>query len=151
MTRTERETLIICPDCSTSETYWGTAEPVEGGPGGFTLVDGAWTGRCPECRAKRVDASNAEYEALVRAAAELGRVANVGPLSCIEIPVGEGFWLAGERVFGFWAIMGVAETPTLFTRNVRAIVGNLNLNRGITLLDNVSDTGTQAIVHGVVD
>lgn len=44
------------------------------------------------CREAQVEASNAEYEALVRAAAQLTRAGHkASPLSFIEIPAGEGF------------------------------------------------------------
>lgn len=149
---TTRDILFTCPVCSTSNEI--PDQPLDTRTleaDGFKLIDGAWSGPCEDCKAKRGDAANAEYDALVRAAAELGTVHSVSPLMTIEIPAGEGFALEGERHFGFWAVPGYGGGSGTFCRNLREIVGELNRDRGTALLDNINDTGTQAIIHGISD
>ncbi len=102
-------------------------------------------------RRKRFEADNAEYDAIVQVATELGRVHRVSPLTTIEIPAGEGFALEGERHFGFWAVLGYGEASGTFCRNIREVVGALNRDRRTALFDNINDTGTQAIIHGISD
>lgn len=146
--------LLICPACSTSREL---TAPIDGRAlreDGCELRDGAWYGLCESCEAAHTDASNAEYEALVRASVELGKCGhNTGPLAFIDIPKGEGFAREGERWFGFWAVSGCFTDAGFdrFRRSAAAIAENLNRNRGTRLLVNVNATGTQAIVHGSVD
>ena len=147
---TKFEIMAICRKCTTSWEL-GEVDSREMKDAGFVLVDSAWTGLCQACDSKEVDAVNAEHAALQRAATELGRLHKVGPLTMITIPVGEGFELAGQRVLGFWAVPDfVNGSSGPFCRAIRSIVGSLNRNRGTALIDNINDTGTQALVHGVV-
>ena len=151
---TERGTLVICPGCSTSEDFFGVITPSEMQEDGYAIVDGAWTGLCESCETQRADASNAECEALVRAAKELGRCHHkAGPLNMVEIPVDEGFELEGEKHYGFWAISGDYSDGGFerFRHAADTIVANLNSNRSTELRVNVNGAGTQAIVHGIVD
>ncbi len=151
---TERGTLIVCPGCSSSEDFFGVITPSKMEEDGYELVDGVWTGLCSACELKRTEASNAEYEALVRASRELCRCHHqAGPFDVIEIPVDEGFELEGEKHFGFWAICGDFSDGGFerFRHAALTIVANLNSNRGTELLVNTNGAGTQAIVHGIVD
>ena len=135
--------------CSTCNTSWelGFVDHRDMPARGFVLIEGAWTGLCESCA---FGASDAEYEALVTAAAVLSLVHTVGPLSMITIPEGEDFSRPGETVFGFWAVVdhgnGAAER---FRKAAHAIVDDLNKTRGTELLVNLNDTGTQAVVHGI--
>ena len=144
------ETLITCPDCSTSINYIATGKLVEGGPSGFTLVDGAWMRRCMCCRYKAINASNAEHEGLARAAKRIARLHAVGVLEDITIPEGEGFGWPGCAVYGFWAA-AICYTDADFRRfisSARLIVGYINEDRDLELRVNVNGDNTQAIVHG---
>lgn len=150
---TTREILMTCPDCSTVETLWCDTEPVEGGPSGFKLVDGAWMGRCPDCQAKHIDASNAEHEGLARAAKRIARLHAVGVLENLTIPEGEGFGCGGAAVYGFWAA-AICYTEADFERfisSARLIVRYINEDRDLNLRVNVNGDFTQAIVHGSVE
>ncbi len=161
---TRRQIILVCPACSTTQETEGPIDRSGMKTRGFNLVNGAWTELCPSCEEKRTAASNAEYEALVRAARELSRVhkvgallfrggdPNVGPLGWITIPEDEGFDRAGERHFGFWAAPGDYSDGGFerFERTAHLIVDNLNGNRGTALLVNINLDHTQAIVHGVV-
>lgn len=152
-TDSSRKVVACCSDCSSTWEFDGPVERAKLTGVGFTLVDGAWTGLCTPCKEKRIDASNAEYEALVRATAELGRVAIVGPLTTIEIPTAEGFDREGEKHFGCWTVSN-EFTDVGFERFVsmaEAIVANINRNRGTELLLNLNGSRTQAILHGIVD
>lgn len=152
MTTTTQVLLYICPDCSTSEET--PAAPVAAHllrEQGFEFHDGAWYGRCEDCRDKHTEAANAEYEALARAAAQLGRIHNAGPLAEIQVPPAEGFHHEGERHFGFWAISGDLTDAGFdrFRRSAAFIVAELNSARGTGLVVNINTSGTQAIVHGL--
>ncbi|MCP4871601.1 MAG: hypothetical protein GY898_23070 [Proteobacteria bacterium] len=150
---TRQETLAVCRQCSTSWAIDVPVDPELVAEEGFELVDGAWTGLCESCQEKKVDASNAEYEALARAAAELGRLHHVSPMAAMVIPEAEGFELEGSGVFGFWAFAAdlTDDGRARFGETLKAVVGNLNLNRGTSLVDNLGANGRQAIVHGVLD
>lgn len=146
--------MIVCPACSTTGEIECTLDARRMRDDGFELRDGAWYGLCQSCREARVDASNAEYEALVRAAAQLTRAGHkVGPLCPIEIPAGEGFGREGERRFGFWCVSGnfTDDGFERFRTTAAAIVERLNADRGVGLVFNVNGAGTQAILHGGVD
>lgn len=98
----------------------------------------------------KVVASNAEYEALACAAAEIGRIDSAGPLTEITIPPLEGFDHEGQTRLGFWA-MSAAWSDNSFERfrlTAEAIVGTLNRDHGTRIVVNINDAGTQAIVHG---
>ena len=150
---TRRDILLLCPKCSSTHEIDGPINAEKMREHGFELVDSAWTGLCEECYGERVDASNAEFEALAIAAAQLGRIDKVSPLAQIEIPAGEGFEHEGETLFGFWAVSGNWTDASFerFRRTARLIVDLINEDRGTELLVNVNGAGTQAIVHGVVD
>lgn len=149
---TTEEILAVCRECSTTWEL-GHVNGQELRDAGFELVDTAWTGLCQACEEKQTDASNAEYEALVRAHAELGRVHHTSHPATVEIPAGLGLELEGRKRFGFWVVAadGSPDGRERFGQNVRRIVGNLNANRGTNLLDNLADDGRQALVHGLVD
>lgn len=146
--------LVICPKCSTSDEVEHELDPRSMREDGFELRDGAWYGLCPRCREAQVEASNAEYEALVRAAAQLTRAGHqASPLSFIEIPAGEGFRREGETRYGFWCVSGCYTDAGFerFRATAAAIVRRLNEDRGTGLVFNTNVQGTQAILHGVVD
>lgn len=150
---TTREVLIVCPVCSTTRELEAPIDSAAMRKIGFELVDDAWTARCEGCETKHVAASNAEYESLARAAAQIGKIDKAGPLAHIEIPTGEGFEHEGELLFGFWAVSGhfTDDSFERFRRTAWLIVEQLNEDRGTRLLVNVNADGTQAIVHGIVD
>ncbi len=150
---TTRDILFTCPACSTSSEI--PDQPLDTRTleaDGFKLVDGAWSGLCEDCKAK-ADADNAEYDAIVRAAAELGRLGHVSPLTTIDIPAGEGFRREGEKHFGFWAVSGDFTDAGFerFASMARSIVDSLNRDRGTAIFLNINPAQTQAIVHGVID
>lgn len=151
---TTRTIVFTCPKCSSSEEI--PEQPLDTRQleaDGFKLVDGAWTGLCEDCQAGRVDASNAEYEALIRAAAQICRIGKTGPLANIQIPEVDGFGFPGQQLFGFWAISHAWDTKAwaTFVRSARLIVRTINENRGTELVVNINSGGTQMIVHGIVD
>ena len=136
---TTRDILFTCPTCSSSNEI--PDQPLDTRAleaDGFKLIG---------------DADNAEYDALVRAAAELGRVANVSPLAVIEIPEAEGFRHEGETRFGFWAVSGDFTDAGFerFASMARSIVNSLNRDRSTAILLNINPAQTQAIVHGIID
>lgn len=146
--------LIVCPKCSTTDEIEHDVDPRSMRADGFELRDGAWTGLCPRCRAEKIEASNAEYEAIVRASAQLTRAGHkCGPLAHIRIPEGEGFRREGELLFGFWCVSGCYTDAGFerFRRTASTIVARLNEDRGLGLVFNTNVQGTQAILHGVVD
>ncbi|HEU01354.1 hypothetical protein LCGC14_1552580 [marine sediment metagenome] len=150
---TTRAILFTCPACSSSNEI--PNQPLDTRAlvaDGFKLVDGAWSGLCEDCKAKAGDADNAEYDAIVRAATEIGRIDAAGALSVIEIPTAEGFTHAGESHFGFWAVSRACDDASFerFRRTSEAIVGLINRDRGTHLVVNVNAEGTQAIIHGAV-
>lgn len=151
---TDRELFACCSKCSgTFQVEGSIVEHRTMVEVGLALVDGVWTGLCEPCERARVETSNDEYQALVRAAAQISRIDNVGSLSEIRIPPDEGFSHEGETRFGFWvASRGWSDASfERFRRTANAIVERLNEDRGTLLLVNVNDRGTQAIVHGIVD
>lgn len=97
----------------------------------------------------RVATANAEYEALVCAAAEIGRIDSAGPLAEITIPPLEGFAHEGQDRLGFWAVSADWSDNSFerFRRTAEAIVGRLNDDHGTRIVVNVNAAGTQAIVH----
>ncbi len=157
---TTRDILFTCPACSTSNEI--PDQPLDTRTleaDGFKLVDGAWSGLCEDCKAKAGDADNTEYDAIVRAASELGRLHRVSPLMTIDIPTGEGFDREGERRFGFWAVPGYTVTGGSSHFRTAAVSVCESINRkmgwsatpGTGLMVNINDTGTQAIIHGIND
>jgi len=136
---TTRDILFTCPTCSSSNEI--PDQPLDTRAleaDGFKLIG---------------DADNAEYDALVRAAAELGRLGHVSPLTTIDIPAGEGFRREGEKHFGFWAVSGDFTDAGFerFASMARSIVNSLNRDRSTAILLNINPAQTQAIVHGVID
>ncbi len=151
---TTREITACCPECtSTFQMEEAMVEHRTMVESGYVLIHGVWTGRCLTCEFERCEAANAEYQALVRAAAQIGRVHVVSPLTNIGIPTGEGFDREGEKRFGFWAVSGDMTDRgfEMFRLVAASIVRNINDDRDVELVVNINGSKTLAIVHGIVE